>query len=56
MHIIQSSYPNGAELPTSRIVVCDLHFHPHDILKQGERRVLASDAVPNISYVFGVFE
>lgn len=48
MEIINSSYPEGLSLPTSRVVVCDLHFEANDIVKRGEKKYLVDGAVPNI--------
>lgn len=49
MKIIKSSYPDGVEIPTSRIVICDLHFDKNDILKIGDRTTLTKSAIPIIS-------
>lgn len=49
MKIIKSSYPRGMEIPTTTIVVCDLHFNENDIIKCGERRILAANSIPIIS-------
>lgn len=46
MQIINSSYPQGMEMPTSRMVVCDLHFNKDDILNINEQRSLAKNAMP----------
>lgn len=34
------------EMPTSRMVVCDLHFNKDDILNINEQRSLAKNAMP----------
>lgn len=50
MEIIKSTYPEGKQLPSSKIVICDLHFNASEITKQGERNMLVNNAMPNISY------
>lgn len=50
IEIIKSSYPEGAQLTSSRILVCDLHFAANDFQRQGERTVLVNNAVPILSF------
>lgn len=53
MEIIKSSYPNGEQIPSSDIAVCDLHFKSNDILRHdGIIRCLDTDAMPNLSQWF----
>lgn len=48
MEIIKSSYPEGVVVPTTKPVVCDLHFDVNDISKRGVRTMLANNALPTI--------
>lgn len=51
MEIIKASYPEGQNLPSSRIVICDLHFDGEDILKKAGKTVLKEGALPKHLYV-----
>lgn len=55
MEIIKSSYPEGQDLPLSRIHICDLHFNKEDILQKAEKIVLKDGALPTDLYVFLLF-
>lgn len=52
MPIIKSTYPEGHILPSSKIVVCDLHFDSNTITNLGSRKRLAVDAIPDVRYNF----
>lgn len=49
MEIIKSTYPEGKMLPSSRTVVCELHFSANDIVQQGNKKVLVKNALPKVS-------
>lgn len=52
MEVIKSSYPDGQDLPLSRVLTCDLHFDQEDILIKAEKTVLKDGAMPKCFYVF----
>lgn len=49
MKIIQSTYPKGADFPSSRIYVCDLHFKSNEIVSHGDRNTLTLGSLPSLN-------